>query len=321
MSDVQWVKIMTDMFDNRKIKHIRKLPEGNNIILIWVMLLSLAGRCNASGMIFLTENIPYTNKMLADELGFEESVICMSLEVLERFRMISRDEEMMLSVNNWDKYQNIEGMDRIREQNRIRKQRQRERQKRLDSHVTSRDSHATDIDIDKDIEEDIEYITISKDIVRQTEAVQRCVKAWNSLSDYGIKTISRIGSSSQRYQRLVARIKEYGIDSVLEAIERIKHSKFLCGKSNSKQQWVITFDWFVLPNNFPKVLDGNYDDKDFQEAHDEEPEKQESNDRFSCLDPVFRTQLQKSGVIDGQSLILGNATETEIQKLQKAGVL
>ena len=86
MADVKWVKITTDMFDNRKIKHIRKLPEGNNIILIWVMLLSFAGKCNASGMIFLTENIPYTEKMLGDELGFEESVITVSYTHLDVYK-------------------------------------------------------------------------------------------------------------------------------------------------------------------------------------------------------------------------------------------
>ena len=55
MAEVKWVKLTTDMFDNRKIKHLRKLPDGNNIVLIWVMLLTMAGRCNAGGMIFLTE--------------------------------------------------------------------------------------------------------------------------------------------------------------------------------------------------------------------------------------------------------------------------
>ena len=119
MSDVKWVKITTDMFDNRKIKHIRKLPEGNNIILIWVMLLSLAGKCNASGMIFLTENIPYTEKMLADELGFEENVIKVALTALESFGMISRDDGQLL-ISNWEEYQNVDGMDRIREQKRKR---------------------------------------------------------------------------------------------------------------------------------------------------------------------------------------------------------
>lgn len=129
MSDIKWIKITTNMFDNRKIKAIRKLPEGNNIILIWVMLLSLAGRCNASGMIFLTENIPYTNKMLSDELGFEESVICIALNTLEQFGMITRDENMLISVNNWDEYQNVNGMERIREQTRKRVAECRERKK------------------------------------------------------------------------------------------------------------------------------------------------------------------------------------------------
>ena len=54
MAEVKWIKLTTDMFDNRKIRHLRKLPEGNNIVLIWVMLLTMAGKCNAGGMIFLT---------------------------------------------------------------------------------------------------------------------------------------------------------------------------------------------------------------------------------------------------------------------------
>ena len=260
MADVKWVKITTDMFDNRKIKHIRKLPEGNNIILIWIMLLSLAGRCNASGMIFLTENIPYSEKMLADELGFEENVIAVALAALERFGMISRDEEKLF-ISNWEEYQNVEGLDKIREQTRLRVAKHRQAKKigcNVTCNATVTQGNAIEEDID--IEEDKEYITVSKDTVRQTD-VRRCLDAWNSLAEYGIKSVSRVNSTSQRYQRLSARINEYGVEDVLNAIEKIKGSSFLQGKSNSKRQWVITFDWFVLPNNFPKVLDGNYDDK------------------------------------------------------------
>lgn len=104
-----------------------------------------------------------------------------------------------------------------------------------------------------------EYI-VSEDTIRQTD-VQRCVEAWNSLSDCGIKPISKMTNTSKRYQSLVARIKEYGIEDVLTAIDKIRYSKFLQGRSGSKRVWVVTFDWFVLPNNFPKVLEGHYDDK------------------------------------------------------------
>lgn len=154
MAEVKWIKITTDMFDNRKIKHLRKLPDGNSIVLIWVMLLTLAGRCNAGGMVFLTENIPYTPKMLADELDFEENTVTLALEALAQLGMIQT--EGFLQITNWNEYQNIEGMDKIREQNRLRKQHQRERERLLldgmsrDSHATVTQSHATDIDIEED---------------------------------------------------------------------------------------------------------------------------------------------------------------------------
>ena len=140
MADVKWVKLTTDMFDNRKIKHLRRLPEGNNIVLIWVMLLTMAGRCNASGMIFLTENIPYTPKMLADELDFEENTVKLALTVLEQLNMIVTNDGFF-AIAGWEEYQNIEGMEKIREQNRLRKQKQRDNQKLLQQ--PSRDCHVT----------------------------------------------------------------------------------------------------------------------------------------------------------------------------------
>ena len=113
MTKVSWIRLEIDMFDNKKIRHIRKLPEGNNIVLIWMMLLTMAGRCNSNGIIFLTENIPYTNKMLADELDFDESVIELALTILEKFGMITRDGTL-LSIPGWEEHQNIDGLEKIR---------------------------------------------------------------------------------------------------------------------------------------------------------------------------------------------------------------
>lgn len=154
--EVKWIKITTDMFDNRKIRHLRRLPDGNSIVLIWVMLLTMAGRCNAGGMVFLTETIPYTPKMLADELDFEESTVTLALQALESLGMIIRDP---LSITNWEEYQNTEKMDRIREQGRLRKQKQRalqgaSRTCHADVTLDVTQCHATeeDIDIDKEID-------------------------------------------------------------------------------------------------------------------------------------------------------------------------
>ena len=58
---------------------------------------------------------------------------------------------------------------------------------------------------------------------------------------------------------LCARIKENGLENILKAIDKIKDSDFLQGKNN--KGWAITFDWFVLPNNFIKVYEGNYNNR------------------------------------------------------------
>ena len=82
------------------------------------------------------------------------------------------------------------------------------------------------------------------------------VNCWNALKTYGIVPVSRVSASSKRGSMLRARIREYGTDEVLKAIDNIRKSDFL--KGNNNRDWTITFDWFVKPSNFPKVLEGNY---------------------------------------------------------------
>lgn len=282
--EVSWIKLTTDMFDNRKIKHLRKLPEGNSIVLIWVMLLTMAGRCNSGGMVFLTETIPYTTKMLADELDFEESTVQLAMKALEDLGMISSDP---LSIVNWERYQNVEGMEKIREQNRLRKQKQRalEAMSR-DSHVTVTQCHATDIDIDKEKELDKEVnLSVSKDTDCRSDERQKVIDEWNGL---GVSPISRLTSGTNRYAMLNARLKEYGLDTVLQAIRNVRVSSFLRGQN--KDGWTITFDWFVKPNNFVKVLEGNYTDKEGQPKQNARPEKEST---FSAL-----ARMTKEGWFD-----------------------
>ena len=155
VADVKWIKITTDMFDNRKVKHLRRLPDGNNIVLIWVMLLTMAGRCNANGMIFLTENIPYTPKMLADELDFEENTVKLALNALEQLNMVVTDQGFF-TIAGWEEYQNIAGMEKIREQTRKRVAKYREKQKSLPCNATVTQGNATEEDIEEEIDLDLD---------------------------------------------------------------------------------------------------------------------------------------------------------------------
>ena len=94
---------------------------------------------------------------------------------------------------------------------------------------------------------------------KKPEKYQPILEAWNNLPVTNIRIIS-----GKRLQMLKARIKQYSFDDVLKAIQTIHNSPFLLG--DNKRKWQITFDWFVLPNNFPKVLEGNYLPKENEPA-------------------------------------------------------
>ena len=153
MAEVKWIKLDREIFNNRKIRQIEAMPKGDTIIVIWLKLLTLAGTVNNGGQVYFTPELPYTEQLLATEMNRPIGTVKKALEIFQSFGMISR-EDGWIRISNWEKYQDINGLDRIREQNRERKKKQRERDVSRDSHVTERDSHATEEDKDKDKEED-----------------------------------------------------------------------------------------------------------------------------------------------------------------------
>lgn len=275
MADVKWIKITTDMFDNRKIKHLRRLPDGNNIVLIWVMLLTMAGRCNSGGMIFLTENIPYTPKMLADELDFEENTVRLALEALEQLGMVVTDNGYF-AIAGWEEHQNIEGMERIREQTRKRVAKHREKQKLLQGSVTVTQGNATDIEEEK--EEEIERDKIDyKGIVATFNSVCVSFPSVRALSDARKKAIK-------------ARLNNYSVEDFKTLFEKAEASSFLKGKNSSN--WSATFDWLIKDSNMAKVLDGNYDDRAGSPDPNHQPYRKQS--KAEELDDFYKMAAEWS---------------------------
>lgn len=108
------------------------------------------------------------------------------------------------------------------------------------------------------------------------EDLNEIIARWNTLPE-PVPKLTVLKPGTKRYESLSARIDEYGIDNVMIAIEKVQKSSFLCGKSSN---WHISFDWFVLPNNFPKVLDGNYTDS-------EADQKPKQSRAFSIIDDMI----------------------------------
>ena len=105
-----------------------------------------------------------------------------------------------------------------------------------------------------------------KSEIKNNSEQTKIIEEWNSIDD-NVPNVTLIRSGSTRQRLLQARINEYGFDNVLKAIDNVKNSQYLKGYVKSFR---ITFDWFIKPNNFPKVLDGNYNDFTTPKSNDEE---------------------------------------------------
>lgn len=277
MTDVKWIKLYTDMFDNRKIKFIRKLPEGNDILLMWIMLLISAGKVNDEGYVYLIEDIPYTPESLADEFDLPINTIKLGLETMKKLNMIE-DDAKGIRILNWCEYQSVDGLEKVKELNRLRQKRHRDKKKQeaLPESVTndSTDSHNVtdnvsvtlnnasryryrDIEIELDKEEDKEEEKETDKEREKNTPYDEIVEIYHSRC---LDLPRVIKLTDQRKKFLNARWKEYpSIDFWNQFFDTVSKSQFLMGKVND---FKANFDWLIRPNNFVKVLEGNYNGKE-----------------------------------------------------------
>lgn len=137
------------------MKLIDEMPENDAIFRIWVYLLSLAGKTNDSGLVYLSNHIPYTDEMISALCNRPVSTVRLALKTFRDFglieiydnKLIEIYDNNMIGISNWEKHQNIDGMEKIRKLNAERNKKYRERKKLIensDVSVTSRDATEED---------------------------------------------------------------------------------------------------------------------------------------------------------------------------------
>lgn len=121
MAEAEWIKLYLKTFrTSRKISAIERMKNGDTFIVIWFKLLCLAGEINDGGAVYITPNKPFDPVSLADELKKTRVLVEAALDVFEDHDMIIKDDSGLIQILNWEKYQNIEGLDKIRKQTRER---------------------------------------------------------------------------------------------------------------------------------------------------------------------------------------------------------
>ncbi len=166
MADITWFKVLTNIFEDEKIKIIQSMPDGDALLVMWFKLLAQAGKTNDGGYIYLNKQMPYNAGMLSTLFGKTQQTVEVALNAFQQFGMLDIDENGYIFITNWEKHQNIEALDRIREKTRERNKKYRERKRQelmlpegerdvtRDARMTQRDE--TDIEEDKELDIDKE---------------------------------------------------------------------------------------------------------------------------------------------------------------------
>lgn len=166
MSEIKWIRVSTELFDDAKIKIIKKLPDGNTIILLWLYLLIQAGKVNDNGKVYFSQGVPMNEETLATVTDTPVNTVRLAMQTFIKFCMISETPGGLL-ITNWEKHQNIAMLDKIREDTRKRVQKFRENQKLLQQGSDSKNDNANNCN------KDSEAVTLQKRDVTVSNALSR----------------------------------------------------------------------------------------------------------------------------------------------------
>ena len=249
-SDVKWIKITTDIFDDEKILLIESLPDAYAIIAVWFKLLCLAGKQNNSG-VFMMGRIPYTDKMLATIFRMRESIVTMALNTFEGFGMVELVDGV-ITIPNWSKHQSLDAYEKRKERDRLYQAERRSAQRALAEKSSDKSSDASSdiasLEEDKEREKEREDKDVKTDI-------QKVVDLYHSICISYPKIRSL---SDPRKKAIKARLKNYSLEDFKTVFANAEASSFLKGEDGG---WKASFDWLIKESNMLKVLEGNYADK------------------------------------------------------------
>ena len=254
MSDVKWIKICTDIFDDEKILLIENMPEADGIIVIWFKLLCMAGKQNNSGVFMMNERIAYTDEMLATIFRRPINTVRLALKIFEQYGMIEIVDGA-ITIPNWEKHQNLDKLEQAKEKNRQRVAKHREKQKKLALQEKCNDYSNDDVmqcnDTDKiRLEENKNRLDIDK---RKNIDYEQIKDLYNEIC---ISFPRLTVLSDSRKKAIKARLHTYTVEQFKQMFETAEQSDFLKGANN--RNWSANFDWLIKDANFAKVLEGNY---------------------------------------------------------------
>lgn len=179
-------------------------------------------------------------KQLADKIGISEQSIRTSLEHLKSTNEItieSTNKFSVITLINWEKYQGYT---------------EESTNKATNKTPTTNQQLTT--------EEEYNNIRIKENNnVRKTENAQKLMNLYHE----HCPSLPKVMKLTDTRKKLAnARLKEYSEEQIIDVFNKAQESDFL---RNGSGTWKgADFEWILKPNNFVKILEGNYKNKSTQ---------------------------------------------------------
>jgi predicted phage replisome organizer len=258
MKERKYVKLRTDMYADTKFKIIDTKPERDLIHYIWTRMVTLAGKCNQEGELYMSRTIPYTVGTLAIEFNRGEVEVKGALDLLMELEMIEFTEEKVFKVKNFVKHQNIKVKEKVKTEDK-----DNAKEVVLKSNETGevKEKEISQNEGSKEIVKNEVIMNAAEDVIKEQKTFEK--DTFNNVKEMELK--NNIEEADEKSNKNVEE-NAYENRNEAEGVTYLKEgpSKFLKGKNNSKgnkkkkTEEIIVFDF---EKNQEEQLDGFYDGK------------------------------------------------------------
>ena len=168
---LSFLKLDINIMNDTKIKLLRKLPEGDGLLVLWIGLLCLGMKAGKPGMVEIGDGIPFTEEHLSIDLDIPLNTVRLGMVTFKKFKMIETWGNGEIYITNFEKHQELTKIERAKEVSKKSSEKYRKKIQLMigDGHVTISDE--TDKDIDKEEDKDLEKEKEKKDFSLDEEIV------------------------------------------------------------------------------------------------------------------------------------------------------
>lgn len=244
------------LFYQRWREQMKRLPD-NERLLIYDAICDYAFENKESNLAYYLESILDNIRLTINENRAKQQAFIELQKEKGRKSAESRKKKNLTAVDLVQPNLTAVDVGSTETTNNKNKKENKNKKDNIDSslHSESKSTEAVDPETESDGK-----ITIAKsdEEKENREYCNKVAKYFNEqMQGRQVKKIVRLNQS--RMSQILARTKEYGNEAVAQVIVKTANSNFLNGDNN--RGFLATFDWIFRPTNFPKIYEGNYDNR------------------------------------------------------------